>query len=113
MVNGGAQVLGNQLDGHHGAGIGHRGGDGGDIGFDGVGQGIHAGGGGETGWLGQHQLGSLTDISGVTCLSMMAIFTWRASSVMMQKRVISEAVPAVVLMAISGSCGLAERSTPS
>jgi hypothetical protein len=43
----------------------------------------------------------------------MAIFTWRASSVMMQKRVISLAVPAVVLMAISGSCGLLERSTPS
>ncbi|MNE63530.1 hypothetical protein D3C80_1588860 [compost metagenome] len=57
--------------------------------------------------------GSLTDISGVTCLSTMAIFTWRLSSVMMQKRVISEAVPAVVLMAMSGSCGLAERSTPS
>ena len=32
---------------------------------------------------------------------------------MMQKRVISEAVPAVVLMAIIGSCGFAERSTPS
>ena len=35
------------------------------------------------------------------------------SSLMMQKRVISEAVPAVVLMAIIGSCGFAERSTPS
>ncbi|MNH34137.1 hypothetical protein D3C79_947120 [compost metagenome] len=57
--------------------------------------------------------GSLTDNSGVTLRSTMAIFTWRASSVMMQKRVISLAVPAVVLMAINGSCGLAERSTPS
>ncbi|MCY1443302.1 hypothetical protein D9M71_597080 [compost metagenome] len=57
--------------------------------------------------------GSLTDSKGVTLRSTMAIFTWRASSVMMQKRVISLAVPAVVLMAINGSCGLAERSTPS
>ncbi len=30
-----------------------------------------------------------------------------------QKRVISEAVPAVVLIAIIGSSGFAERSTPS
>ncbi len=57
--------------------------------------------------------GSFTDSSGVTLRSTMAIFTWRASSVMMQKRVISLAVPAVVLIATSGSCGLAERSTPS
>ena len=41
----------------------------------------------------------------------MAILMWRVSSVMMQKRVISLAVPAVVLMATRGSCGLAERST--
>ncbi len=57
--------------------------------------------------------GSFTDRIGVTLRSTMAIFTWRASSVMMQKRVISLAVPAVVLIAISGSCGLLERSTPS
>ena len=38
-------------------------------------------------------------------------FHLTGSSVMMQKRVISEAVPAVVLMAMSGNCGLAERST--
>ncbi|MNW66960.1 hypothetical protein D3C74_454820 [compost metagenome] len=50
--------------------------------------------------------GSLTDSSGVTLRSTMAIFTWRDSSVMMQNRVISLAVPAVVLIAISGSCGL-------
>ncbi len=54
-MHGGAKVFGNQCDGHHGAGIGDRGGGGGDIGLDGVGQGIHAGGGGEAGGLGQHQ----------------------------------------------------------
>ena len=42
----------------------------------------------------------------------MAILTWRELSVMMQKRVISEAVPAVVLMLISGSMGLVLTSTP-
>ena len=57
--------------------------------------------------------GSLTDRMGVTLRSTMAILMWRVSSVMMQKRVISLAVPAVVLMATRGSCGLAERSTPS
>ena len=57
--------------------------------------------------------GSFTDSNGVTLRSTMAIFTWRDSSVMMQKRVISLAVPAVVLMAIKGSCGLADWSTPS
>lgn len=45
-------------------------------------------------------------------LSTMAILTWRAESVMMQKRVISEAVPAVVLMDTSGSMGLLLTSTP-
>ena len=58
-------------------------------------------------------LESFTDRKGVTCLSTMAIFTWRVSSVMMVKRVISDAVPAVVLTASSGSCGLADLSTPS
>ncbi|MNI57084.1 hypothetical protein D3C73_1121240 [compost metagenome] len=57
--------------------------------------------------------GSFTDSNGVTLRSTMAIFTWRVSSVMMQKRVISLAVPAVVLMAINGSCGLVDWSTPS
>ena len=57
LMHGGAKVFGNQCDGHHGAGIGDRGGGGGDIGLNGVGQGIHAGSGGETGRLGQHQLG--------------------------------------------------------
>lgn len=42
----------------------------------------------------------------------MAILTWRELSVMMQKRVISEAVPAVVLMLIRGSMGLVLTSTP-
>ena len=56
---------------------------------------------------------SLTDSSGVTLRSTMAILMWRSSSVMMQKRVISLAVPAVVLMDTSGNCGLVERSTPS
>ena len=41
------------------------------------------------------------------------ILTWRDRSVMMQKRVISEAVPAVVLMATSGSMGLGATSMPS
>ena len=57
--------------------------------------------------------GSLTERMGVVCLSTIAIFTWRASSVMMQKRVISLAVPAVVLIATKGSCGLADWSSPS
>ena len=57
--------------------------------------------------------GSFTERIGVVLRSTMAIFTWRRSSVMMQKRVISLAVPAVVLIATSGNCGLAERSTPS
>ena len=57
--------------------------------------------------------GSLTDKIGVVCLSTMAILMWRDSSVMMQKRVISDAVPAVVLIATSGNCGLADLSTPS
>ena len=56
---------------------------------------------------------SFTDRMGVTLRSTMAILMWRVWSVMMQKRVISLAVPAVVLMAISGSCGLADLSTPS
>lgn len=42
----------------------------------------------------------------------MAIFTLRDVSVMMQKRVISEAVPAVVLIATRGSMGFAGTSTP-
>ena len=46
--------------------------------------------------------GSLTAILGVTRQSTMAIFTLRVVSVMMQNRVISEAVPAVVLMAMQG-----------
>ena len=49
--------------------------------------------------------GSLTDNTGVVCLSTMAIFTCRFSSVIIAKRVISDAVPAVVLMAINGICG--------
>ena len=47
--------------------------------------------------------GSLTAILGVTRQSTMAIFTLRVVSVMMQKRVISEAVPAVVLIAMRGT----------
>ena len=43
----------------------------------------------------------------------MAIFTWRLVSVIMQKRVISEAVPAVVLMAIMGHMGFEDLSIPS
>ena len=43
----------------------------------------------------------------------MAIFTLREVSVMMQNLVISDAVPAVVLMAISGIIGFEDLSTPS
>ena len=57
--------------------------------------------------------GSLTAILGVTRQSTMAIFTLREVSVMIQKRVISEAVPAVVLMAISGTTSWDALSTPS
>ena len=42
----------------------------------------------------------------------MAILTWRELSVMMQKRVISEAVPAVVLMEMRGIMGLGATSMP-
>ncbi|VTR67739.1 hypothetical protein DESC_610322 [Desulfosarcina cetonica] len=45
--HGGPQVSGDQFDGLEGAGVGNRGGRGGNIGFHGVGQGIHAGGGGQ------------------------------------------------------------------
>ena len=59
------------------------------------------------------RFGSLIAICGVTRQSTIAIFTCRLVSVMIQKRVISEAVPAVVLTAIIGHNGLLERSTPS
>lgn len=45
--------------------------------------------------------------------SMMAILTLRAWSVMMAKRVISEAVPAVVLTATRGIIALGTLFTPS
>ena len=44
--------------------------------------------------------GSLTATLGVRNQSTMDIFTWRSLSVITQKRVSSEAVPAVVLMAM-------------
>lgn len=59
------------------------------------------------------RFGSLIAICGVTRQSTIAIFTCRLVSVMIQKRVISEAVPTVVLTAIIGHNGLLERSTPS
>ena len=52
-------------------------------------------------------------ICGVTRQSTMHLLTFRAVSVMIQNRVISEAVPAVVLMASSGTMGLEDLSTPS
>lgn len=51
------------------------------------------------------RFGSLIAICGVTRQSTIAIFTCRLVSVMIQKRVISEAVPAVVLTAIIGHNG--------
>ena len=50
---------------------------------------------------------------GVTRQSTMAIFTWVSVLVMMQKRVISLAVPAVVLIATKGGIGLVDLFTPS
>src|SRR5476649_500397 len=57
--------------------------------------------------------GSLIEICGVTRQSTMAILTFRSVSVMIQKRVISDAVPAVVLIAISGIISLLDLSIPS
>ncbi|KAF5032730.1 hypothetical protein DSECCO2_614130 [anaerobic digester metagenome] len=58
-------------------------------------------------------IGSSMAMPGVTRQSTMAIFTLREVSVMMQKRVISEAVPAVVFTARYGGMGLVDLSTPS
>ena len=52
-------------------------------------------------------------ISGVQRQSTIAIFTCVSVLVIIQKRVISEAVPAVVLMAISGVIGTVLLSMPS
>ena len=51
-----AQVMADQGDGLQGAGIGDRSGSGGHVGFDGVGQGIHAGGGRQALGHGDHQV---------------------------------------------------------
>ena len=53
--HGRAQVVGNQLDGLDGTGVCNGCGDGRDIGFDGMGQGVHAGGSGQGCWLADHQ----------------------------------------------------------
>ena len=50
---------------------------------------------------------------GVQRQSTIAIFTWVSVLVMMQKRVISEAVPAVVLIATNAGIGLVVLFTPS
>ena len=50
---------------------------------------------------------------GVTRQSTMAIFTCVSVLVMMQKRVISLAVPAVVLIARNGGMGFVDLLTPS
>ena len=50
---------------------------------------------------------------GVTRQSTMAIFTCVSELVMMQKRVISLAVPAVVLIARNGGMGFVDLLTPS
>src|SRR5512146_3222418 len=57
--------------------------------------------------------GSLMAMFGVQRQSTMAIFTWVSVLVMMQKRVISEAVPAVVLMATNAGIGLVDLLMPS
>ena len=57
--------------------------------------------------------GSSMATLGVQRQSTMAIFTLRDVSVMMQKRVISDAVPAVVLTATYGGKGLEDLSRPS
>src|SRR6185369_1577420 len=57
--------------------------------------------------------GSLMAMFGVQRQSTMAILTCVSVLVMMQKRVISEAVPAVVLMARKEGIGLVDLLTPS
>jgi len=57
--------------------------------------------------------GSLMATFGVTRQSTIAIFTWLLVLVMMQNRVISLAVPAVVLMAMKGGIAFLDLSTPS
>ena len=64
-------------------------------------------------WDAPMRTGSSMATLGVQRQSTMAIFTLREVSVMMQKRVISEAVPAVVLTATYGGKGLEDLSTPS
>ncbi len=56
--------------------------------------------------------GSLMAMFGVQRQSTIAIFTWVSVLVMMQKRVISLAVPAVVLMARKGGIGLVDLVDP-
>ena len=58
-------------------------------------------------------LGSSIAMSGVQRQSTIAIFTCVSVLVIIQKRVISEAVPAVVLIAISGVIGTVLLSIPS
>lgn len=57
--------------------------------------------------------GSLMATLGVQRQSTRAIFTWVSVLVMMQKRVISLAVPAVVLIARKGGMGLLVLFSPS
>ena len=57
--------------------------------------------------------GSSMAMSGVQRQSTIAILTCVSVLVIIQKRVISEAVPAVVLMAISGVIGTVLLSMPS
>ena len=65
-----------------------------ETGFHRVGQCVHAGGCGEGSGHAHHELRVVDGDGGVTRQSTMHIFTFRVVSVMMQKRVISEAVPA-------------------
>ena len=64
-----------------------------------MGQGVHTGSGGQGRRHAHHQDRVVDGDAGVQRQSTMAIFTLREVSVMMQKRVISEAVPAVVFTA--------------
>ena len=57
--------------------------------------------------------GSSIAMSGVQRQSTIAILTWVSVLVIMQKRVISDAVPAVVLIAINGVIGTLLLSIPS
>ena len=84
----------------------------GDKGLDGVGQGIHAGGGGN-GWRNvEHHAGVVDGDIRIRFGSIITSFTCRSLSIITALLVISAAVPAVVLMATSGTPAFFTLPTP-